>query len=204
MAVKKIAEETKKKIEPFKTRRTKTLTTTVSDTVTPKEEIAQAIDMFREAQEQARHFEGEATVYKDTILDFAEGEYVRRLSDGYDGSFKIMGEQSQVTYVVTDTSSGLSDEDVAAIAERWNKKAAEDMITRDFRSIRFDEKVLEAHYDEVVEALQVLPDNVLENLFKPMLMKIKPGAADIAKKIAKNTEDLRELLRALKIKSYIK
>ncbi len=69
---------------------------------------------------------------------------------------------------------------------------------------KFDPAVLEANYDAVVEALQTLPEQVLQNLFKPILMKARPGAADIAKKNAKTPEDLMDLLKSLKIKNYIR
>ena len=88
--------------------------------------------------------------------------------------------------------------------EALGKAAAEELIVRDYSSIRFDGKVLEAHYDAVVDALQALPDEVLDNLFKPMLMKARPGAAEAAKRYAKNPEDLRELLKQLRIKNYVR
>ena len=84
------------------------------------------------------------------------------------------------------------------------KKAAEDLIVRDFGSIRFEASTLEAHYDEIVDALQVLPPSILENLFKPMLMKAKPGAASVAKHYAKTPEQLKSLLKSLKIKNYLR
>jgi hypothetical protein len=190
--------------DPFKTRKTKTETAESSDTLTPPAEVAQAIDAFRECQEQAKHFEGEATVHKDVILNYAEPEYTKRLLNGMNGSFKVLGEETMVTYVVMDASAGLSDEDTSDFAKRWGKQAAEDLIVRDFASIRLDGKVLEANYDAVVKALQVLPEEVLESLFKPGLNKARPGAAEAAKKYAKSPDDLRELLKQLRIKNYIR
>ena len=46
--------------------------------------------------------------------------------------------------------------------------------------------------------------DVLENLFKPMLMKAKPGAVEAAKRYAKSPEDMREIIKQLKIKNYIR
>ena len=45
---------------------------------------------------------------------------------------------------------------------------------------------------------------ILENLFKPMLMKARPGAAEGAKAYTKKPDDLLEMLKALKIKNYIR
>lgn len=199
-----MAEPKAKKLDPFKTKKTKTPPAKAGDTVTPPADVAEAIDRFREFQEQARHFEGEATVHKDKVQAFCATEYSRRQANGLTGSFKVLGDETMVTYVVTDSSAGLADEDVAAFAERWGEAAAEELITRDFASIRFDAAVLEANYDAVVEALQALPPHVIERLFKPMLMKARPGAGLNAKKFAKTPEEMQELIKDLKIKNYIK
>jgi hypothetical protein len=190
--------------DPFKTRKTREPAPQAGDTITPPEEVAQAIDAFRECQEQAKHFEGEATVHKDQIMEYSQSEYCKRVFGGMNRSFKVLGEQSMVTFVAMDASAGLTEEEVTAFAERWGEKAADDLITRDFASIRFDGEVLEANYDAVVEALKALPDDVLENLFKPMLMKAKQGAVEKAKKYAKNADELKELIQQLKIRNYIR
>lgn len=195
----------KKKVDPFKTKKTKTPSSTkVNDTVTPPAAIQEAIDKFREYQEQARHFEGEATIYKDKALAFCQKEYVKRLANGVDGSFKVLGEETMITYTIVDGSAGLSDEDKDSFAERWGEEAAEALIKRDYQSVRFDPAVLEANYDQVVEALQALDPEILERLFKPMLLKAVPGAVQRAKKFAKTPEEMQELIRDLKIKNYIK
>lgn len=188
----------------FKTRKSREEQQVVGDTLTPPEEVAQAIDAFRDAQEQMKHFEGEATVQKDTVLDYSLKEFAKRVLKGKNKSFKLMGEQSMVTYVVMDTSAGLTEDDVEAFKEEWGDEAAEDLITKDFASIRFDGEVLEANYDAVVDALSALPKDVLENLFKPMLLKAKPGAVERAKKYAKTVDELREMIQQLKIRNYIR
>lgn len=199
-----MSKSAKKKVDPFKTRKSREVAPKVNDSVTPPEEVAKAIDEFREAQEQAKHFEGEATVLKDTVMNWATDEYSKRFLNGMEKSYKVEGDETMVTYVVMDASAGLTDEDVQQIAERWGEEAAEDLVQRDFRSIRFDPKVLEANYDEVVNALQNLPEEVVENLFKPMLMKAKSGALEVAKKYAKSPEEIQEVMRALKLRHYIR
>ncbi|MBY0369757.1 hypothetical protein K2X33_03660 [bacterium] len=198
------SEKKLKKADPFKTRTSKVPAAKSNDTVTPSEEVKEAIDAFRDAQEQAKHFEGEAAMHKDTILSYADQEYVKRLMAGVEKSFKILGDETMVTYIVTDSSAGLTEEDVAEIEDRFGKDAAEDLVVRDYGSIRFDADVLAANYEAVVEALQVLPEETLSKLFKPMLMKAKPGAAEAAKKHAKNAAELRSLLKTLRMKNYIK
>ncbi len=194
-----------KKADPFKTRKSKTeITKQAGDTLTPPPEVAEAIDAFREAQDQAKHFEGEATIHKNTVLSFAEEEYSKRLATGKNKSFKVLGDETMVTYVVMDASAGLTDEDLDEFSKNFGEDAAEDLIVRDLGSLRFEPKVLEENYDAVVEALQTLPPKVLENLFKPMLMKARSGAAEGAKQYAKKPDDLLEMIKALRIKNYIR
>jgi len=198
------AKTTNKRVDPFKTRKTKETEPVAGDTITPPSDVAEAIDAFRDAQDQAKHFEGEATVQKNRILAFSEEEYAKRLVSGKNTSFKVLGDETMVTYVVMDASAGLSEEDVEEFAKNYGREAAEELIIRDYASIRFDGKVLEANYEAVVEALQSLPHDVLDNLFKPMLMKAAPGVAESVKKYVKKPADVLEMLKALKIKNYIR
>ena len=75
---------------------------------------------------------------------------------------------------------------------------------RDFGSIRFNEAVLEANYDAVVKALMTLPPAILDNLFKPMAMKARPNVADNARRHTQNAKELREILRHLRVRHYVR
>ncbi len=201
---KKKKDEKSKAVNPFKTKRSTTEQKTPDNILPAPDHVAEAVDAFREAQDQAKFFEGEATVHKNQVLNFCQDEYAKRLFSGMDDGFKVQGIETIAMYVVQDSSAGLSEEDLEEFTARWGKKAAEELITRDYSSIRFNDKVLEAHYDEVVAALQTLPEEILENLFKPMAMKAKTGAAGTARKFVKSPEELKEILRHLKLKNYIR
>ena len=192
-----------KRASPFKVR-TKINPAKSDDIITPTKEVAEAIDAFREAIDQAKFFEGEATIYKNTIVDFARSAYAKRFFKGDRSGFKLQGTDAVIMYIVQDSSAGFSDEDAEEFAGNWGKAASEELIVRDFSSIRFNDKVLEAHYDEVVDALSILPPEILDNLFKPMLMKAKPNALEAARKYAKKTDDFQNIMRDLRIKNYIK
>lgn len=194
----------KKNQDPFKTRKTKETAENKVDTVTPPAEIQRAVDLFRENQEQAKHFEGEATVYKDRIVAFSLEEYCKRAWKGQSKSFKLLGHETIVNYIIQDSSAGLTEEDFEEFQERWGKKAAEEMIVKDYASIRLNGQVLADHYEEIVEALQVLPKDILNQLFKPMLMKAAPNAIEKAKKYTKTAHELGEMIKHLKVKNYIK
>lgn len=198
-------EKTKASGGPFKTKRSSAPEEKTSENILPAPpEIAEAVDAFREAQDQAKYFEGEATVHKNTVLSFCQDEYAKRLFSGLGSGFKVQGVETIAMYVVQDSSAGLSEEDVEQFTERWGKKAAEELITQDFASIRFNDKVLEAHYDQVVKALETLPPEILENLFKPMALKAKANAADNARRFTKSPAETKEILRHLKLKNYIR
>lgn len=190
--------------DPFKVKRSKTQPAKETDTVTPPPDVAEAIDKFRECQDQARHFEGEATVYKDKVATYCAAMFTQRLLNGLPGTFKVLGDETMVSYVISDSSAGLSEEDVEAFTEKWGEDAADELITRDLHTIRFDPEVLAANYDEVVAALQTLRPEVLEKLFKPMLMKAKPGAVQAARQFAKTPEEMQEIVKDLKMKNYLK
>lgn len=193
-----------KKVDPFKTRKSKVPTSKADDTVTPPAKIAKAIDAFREAQDQYKHYEGEMTIHKDEIMTYSTSEYAKRVMNGMKTSFKVLGEETMVTYVAMDSSAGLTEEEISEFEQQWGKEAADELIVRDFATVRFDAAVLEANYDAVVEALQVLPEGVLQHLFKPMLMKAKPGAVDSAKNYVKTPDEMKNILRGLKMKNYIR
>jgi hypothetical protein len=192
------------KKDPFKTKKSTVPAKQADNVLTPPGDVAEAVDAFRSAQDQAKFFEGEATVHKNTILDFAASEYAKRLYAGENGGFKVQGIETMAMFVVQDASAGLSEEDVADFADRWGQKAADELIVRDFASIRFNDTVLEANYDAVVNALQTLPPDVLDALFKPMAMKARGGAAEAARRYVKNADELREILRHLKLRQYVR
>ncbi len=196
--------EKKGRADPFSVKKSKNPPPQAADTVTPPQDIREAIDSFRECQEQAKHYEGEATVHKDKVMDYARREFSHRSLVGHDGSFKILGDESMVTYVVMKSSAGLAEEDVEVFTEKWGEEAASALVERDLRSIRFDPQVLEANYDAVVDALQTLPETVLAKLFKPMLLKAKDNALEQAKKFVKNEKELADIAQDLKLKHYVR
>ena len=199
-----MSEVKKKKIDPFKTRKTKSKAATGVEPLSPPHEIKEAIDNFREKQEQAKHYEGEATIYKDSVLNFCQSEYSKKAFSGQTSSFKVLGDESMVHYVVQNSSAGLTEEELYEFEDRWGQQAANELITKDFSSIKFEPKVLEQHYEQIVDALQVLPEEILNNLFKPMLMKAVPGALEKLAQFSKSPEEFLELMKQLKIKNYVK
>ena len=53
-----------------------------------------------------------------------------------------------------------------------------------------------------VTAIQAITELVM--ITKPMAMKAKPGAADLARRHVKKPEELREIIRHLKLRNYIR
>ena len=115
------APKSQKKSDPFKVRKN-TAPSKADDIVTPPSEVSEAINAFRQAIDQAKFFEGEATVYKNTIVDYARSEYSKRFFNGHKSGFKLQGSDAMIMYVIQDSSAGFSDEDVAEFADRWGKR----------------------------------------------------------------------------------
>ena len=191
------------KTSPFKVQKSKAAKADTASLIAPKK-IAKNIDSFREYQDQAKHYESLAAAHKVEIVVYAKKNYSERIMNGQGGSFKIIGEESQVTWVASTGSAALSAEDEAIIKDKWGKKAAKELLTPDFSSLKFDAKVLEANYDMVAQALKALPSEVLENLFKPMAMKASKDALDKAHEFVKTPEEMSEVCAILKLKNYIR
>ena len=100
-------DDKKTKKDPFKTRKVKSEATPEAGALNPPPDVAEAIDRFRDCQDQAKHFEGEATVYKDKIQNWALDELVSRTYNGQSGSFKILGDETMVTFVTMDSKDAM-------------------------------------------------------------------------------------------------
>lgn len=198
----------RKTIDPFRIKQThNTSARTPPDVVTPPEAVASAVDAFRAAADQAKHIEGEATVYKNLVFEFGKGEYAKRAMHGKTASFKILGKEEVVMFISADKGSGLTEEDVATLAAELGpdgEAKAASLVTKDYSSIRFNPDVLEKHYEAVVEALQTLPPEVLENLFLPGAMVAVKGAGEMLRAHAKDAAHYERLLDLAKITLYIK
>lgn len=202
MAAKAAAKAT---VNPFKVKATKTPAAGgKTDAVTPPSNIAAAVDEFRRLQDQAKHFEGQATVHKDAIGEWARDEYAKRAMGGDPDSFKILGDESTATFVTSETGSGLTEEHLEELQKEVSAADAEKLVKVDYGSIRLDAETLEKNYDAVVAALQALPPEVLESLFKPATKVAVKGALGLARGIAKDADHLGRIMKALRLKNYIK
>src|SRR5690349_5304912 len=90
------------KIDPFRTRSTKVEVVRSTDALTPPAAVARAVDLFREAQDQLKHYEGEVSIHKEVVASYGEEEHARRLLHGTNRSFRVLGEESAATFVVVD------------------------------------------------------------------------------------------------------
>lgn len=167
-------------------------------------EIAEAIDKFTDNVQQARHFEAEAEVFKDTVASFARNLYADNVNSGRPGNFRLLGNESAVLYMATHSGGQLDEQEYAQFVEQYSGEIADALIESDYGAIRFNADVLKANYEAVVKALQSLPEHIVDNLFLPMPMRAKPDALDKLKVYAKSPSEIVELMRALKLKNYIR
>jgi hypothetical protein len=194
----------KKTVNPFKVAKTKKTASKTSAVAAP-EEVQAAVAEYKEAQEQMKHYEGLMNIHKDAILSFAKPYHAKKNFAGCKKGFKILGkDESMTSYVAQDRGRSITEEEADAFEERFGEKAREDLIVVDYGSISFNAEVLEANYDAVVGALQTLPPEVLENLFKETPLKACKGALEDARNHVESAEEMEEICNALKLTSFLR
>jgi hypothetical protein len=192
-------------VNPFKVRETPSVAKGKEPPVIPPADISIHVDEFCENSRQATHFAGEVASHKLPILDFCRFKFAERAMTGKcEKSFKLAGDIDQVTFIHEDRGSNLTDDDVADLIDEVGEEAAEKMLKIDIGSFRFNIAALEANFDAVVKALQVLPAEVLETLITPGSVTMRSGAYQDAKEIAETPVQLARIAEILKIRSYIK
>jgi hypothetical protein len=188
------------KQDPFKVKKTTTTKSKVAG-VDAGSEVSAAVDTMVQLQAQIKNLEGQVSELKAKVSEAGYTAYTTRAMTGMvESSVRLQGQSSYANFTVSDASNLLSEDDKANVAEKWGEEAAEALVLRSY-SIKFDESVLAANYDVVVKALMTLPENVLENLFKPEPLKAAP-LADI-RKHAKDAADLESLMKVLRIKTSV-
>lgn len=195
----------KSKIDPFKTQKTKVPTSkSKTEIVEVPKNIAIAIDKFRDAIEKAKNYEGEATVYKQEITDFAKKEYTKRFFKGKNKNFKLFGNESSVMYIVMDSGAHLNPYEIEQLRKDYGDDFINELTEQSFNTVKFNQETLEKHYEQIVEALQVLPEEILENLFMPVPIKAVKGALNRSLKYLNTENEFEQVINNLKIKNYIK
>lgn len=189
---------------PFTTKKSSTSKSKVQTATDTPPAVAEAVDAFKNLKDQIKHLEGQSAIHKDTIMEFAGKEFVKRWMVGHDeSSMKVLGKSNtHVNYTLMDKSGAITEEEKEEIAKRFGEETADALCVPDFSTLRFDAEVLAANYDAVLGALSALPEDVLNSLFKPMTLKAAPRAE--IRQHASSADELGDLLKALKITSYIK
>lgn len=195
-----------KKINPFTASASKSPAKSGSklDVLNTPKDISKAVDSFKKLQSEIKHLEGEATLVKNQVTDFARDRFAERVLNDKYNNFKLQGTDQVVSFIAQDASAGLSEDDVDQIKEEFGSKAAKALVVDDLSSLRFNPETLNDNFDMILKALQTLPNEILDNLFKPMLKKASPEAVKKATSFAKDQDELKRLIQLLKIKNYIR
>jgi hypothetical protein len=193
----------KKKIDPFKIKKTRNKDDIES--IKPPPEVAVAVDRFNASHELVRHHMSELSVQREIIMNYALDTHSQRLTDeDKNRSFKILGVEKTVTFVAVDGSGQITGDELAEFQTEWGKAAAKTLIVKDWNNVRVNGEVLVKNFDVIMKVLEKLPPKILQNLFWPISLKAVKGAVDKAKPWAKSSDKMRRIIEQLKLRNYIK
>lgn len=165
------------------------------DIITPKErQIRKSIDEFVEIHGEIKARERSLQKLKNTIMTYAKVERAKRIAEGKsDESFKIEGLNKALTFVITDGGAAIPEDSYLSLLTEFGE-VANDLLEVDIASVKFNPTVLMENLDEVIEALNTLPTEVISNLFLPPPRKIKKGATARVGQLIKEEEKILDFL----------
>jgi len=195
------------KKDPFsRAAKEKKATSTSLEKINPPTEIKFSVDEYKKLDGQIKVLEGEKAGHKSILEAFARDTYATRQVAEKSGNFAILGDSSHVTYIVQDASGGMTQVEYDEFASQHGKKAAESLLALNKASVKFDVKTLEEPgvMQQVVDALNTLPPDLLERLFTPAYYGVVEDVTIKARKFAKDAKQYQQIMSDLKVKAYIR
>jgi len=200
-----------KKAKPsiFKVRATsaeKKTSKSKSAVLDPGESLKEAVDAFASLKAQIKHLEGEMTVYKDTLTEFAEETFADRNKAGKTGNFKIQGVECQLNYIVPAKARAKDEEKYQAFVEAHGEKTAERLLEVDYGSIRLNAEFLSqgTNQEKLMTALGKLGQEFLDEVFTVPTYKVVPDVVAEATSVASDARELQMILADLHLASYLR
>ena len=203
MATKK----TPPKTNPFAKVATEKKGSSTLDVIVPDDNIAHSVDEYTRIAGVMKSLKGEQEAHKSVLETYAKATYAdRAVNRNKSENFNIAGDNDTVQYQLQNASAGMIAGEYEAFCERFGTDTAEDLLKLDTASVKFNSKVLEEPgvMDQVVDALQKLPGDLLDRLFTPAVYTVSKDAVDRIRNHVKTPEEFSELVSAAKIKNFIK
>lgn len=164
-------------------------------------DVAAAIDSYVQLDKQIKELQGDAAAPKEVISSFAKGVLAGRAKDGKMESFKVQGLSETIMFTISDRGGNLVEADADAFEEKYGKKARKELIDMDLGSVKFNAEVLAKNFEKVEKALS---DLGIEGLIEDIPYRAKKGALEKAAALAKNSQELEDMIRDLKLITAIK
>ena len=172
----------------------------------PTPDVAQAVDDYKKLSAQIKSLEGELARSKGVLEQFGRLTFAQRQTRNHGGNFYIDGNEDTVSFQYQNASSALAGDDYQAFVSRRGEEAANALLEINVASVKFDPKTLEEPgvMDQVVTALQALPEELLERLFTPATYGVVDEVFVRARPFAKTPEEYAALMHDLKVRNYVK
>ena len=166
-------------------------------------DIKAAVDEFASLRRQAAEIERKLEALEPKVLEHCRQVHATRALQGLYGGFKLFGTTGKVTFVMRSNGGQLAESERTGFAERFGVETANELLRRDFSAFKFNPKVLEANYSDVVAALNHLPREVVSTLIIPAGFKATEGALERVAQSTKDAKVFREMISALKLSSFV-
>lgn len=170
-------------------------------------DVKEAIDNYCSISQEISKLEGLKKSYSLPIQEAATSLFCSRMMSKDVGNIKLQGNQGVVTYIVQNSSSALTEEDVQKLVARFGDKVAEELVETDIASLKLNPAYIakEENQKKLFAALQKsFTAEELENIFTPVTSKVVDNVVEKAVDYAKSSEELADLYKFLKIKNYVK
>lgn len=177
------------------------------DHVNPEDPIVKAaVDQYKHLAAEIKRLEGEQSAHKAVLSTYGRQIFAERQTKEISGNFHIQGEAESVTYIYQNSNSALGEEAYAAFVASHGEEAAETLLALDAASVRFNAEVLteDGVMEKVVNALQVLPKELLDRLFTGAGYAVKDEVFIKAREFAKTPAEYQAIMNDLRVKNYVK
>lgn len=200
--------ENKPVIDPFKKiASTKEKKAGGLDHVNSADEVTKAaVDEYKRIAGEMKRLEGEQAAHKAVVEGYARKTFCERQVKNTSGNFYVDGNADVVMYQAQNANAGIAADGYATIVEEHGEEAAEELLMLDTASVKFNADKLKEPgvMEKFVAALQVLPPEILNDLFTAATYKVTEDVFVKMRSHAETAEEFQALMASLKIKNFIK
>lgn len=177
------------------------------DHVNSADEITKAaVDEYKRIAGELKRLEGEQAAHKAVVEGYARKTFCERQVTNTSGNFYVDGNVDAVMFQAQNANGAIAADGYAVLVEEFGQGAADELLELDPASVKFNSDKLKEPgvMEKFVQALQVLPPDILGDIFTPATYKVTEDVFVKMRKYAKTPEEFQALMASLKIKNFIK